>query len=292
MKKLIKKYLFEAGMITGGYPDDGSTGPASDDDRPPGNIVWAPRYVRGKYDNKLTPYNTIWRHDERGNFTWDWFENSTGMDDPDNYSDTLKSMKSLFPDETWKVAWRAIRKKDVPSKEVDTRFKEKGQPYRDADDVLGKHDDDQAGGRDEVAKPPKELETNEMSLLDKIDKFLIDSCGKDHKKKKKKKGLYEQKGSSKVADEILRQINSLDKWALTSWGAKNYLYFWNKSGDGIQFDVRGPKFKGRVLITYDRGSDTYVVDFGNVRKQEWKLKNTIKPVFAQDLVNVLDGQIG
>jgi hypothetical protein len=282
MKELFEKYLSEAGMITGGYPDDGSTGPASDDDRPPGNILVAPRYERSDYFNKLTSYNTIWKHDEKGGWTWDWFENATGQDDPDNYDKTLGNMKKLFPDDTWEAAWSAVRKREVPSKEVDIRFDDKGQPYRKSGDVLGKHDDAQGGESDKEAKVPSELDsddkgvTNEMSVLDRIDKLLIDGC--------KKKKLTE----STVAKTILKQINAIDKWALQSWGAKNYV----SSDKSIQFDVRGSKFRGRVIITYDRGPDTYVVELGQVKNLDWKQKYMMKNIFAQDLVNVLDQQIG
>ena len=279
----INKYLGETTWTGMGdeagnaYPDDGS-GVASDDDRPPGNIVFAPRYERGDYFNKLTPYNTIWRHDEKGGWTWDWFENATGQDDPDNYNKTLQKMEKLFPEDTWRAAWSAVRKREVPSKEVDIRFGDKGQPYRKSDDVLGKV------GSQKSAKVPKELDsddkgvTNEMSMLDRIDKLLIDGC------KKKKKKLTE----STVAKTILKQINAIDKWALQSWGAKNYV----SSDKSIQFDVRGSKFRGRVIITYDRGPDTYVVELGQVKNLDWKQKYIIKSIFAQDLVNVLDQQIG
>ena len=61
IKDYLKKYLFESTWTGMGdeagnsYPDDGS-GIAGDDDRPPGNILMAPRYERGEYFNKLTPY--------------------------------------------------------------------------------------------------------------------------------------------------------------------------------------------------------------------------------------------
>lgn len=287
MEKKINKYLFESTWTGMGdeagnsYPDDGS-GIASDDDRPPGNILMAPRYKRGEYYNKLTPYKSIWKHDEDGGWYWDWFAEASGQDAIGNYSKTLKSMRDLFPDETWEVAWRAM--KPVSDKEGEKRFDLALQPYRKADDVIGHHDADQQGGKDEVADTPKELETNEMSILNKIDNLLIDTCGKDHGKKKKKKSLYE----SKVSQTIYDQIESLDRFAFASWGSKNFV----GSDKALQFDVRGPKFKGRVIVTYDRGKDTYIVEFGNIRKLDWKLKKRIEPVFAQDLVNVLDGQIG
>jgi hypothetical protein len=251
------------------YPDDGS-GIAGDDDRPPGNILMGPRFERRDYFNKLTQYSTIWDYDDKENFKWDYFKELVGQDDYGNYSETLKSMNKLFPEEVWNNAWKKMR--NVPDKTVDLRFKKQLKPERDADTQLGKD-------KEETVDPPEELEVSErMNLLDRIDNLLIDGC------KKKKKKLTE----SKVAKTILKQINAIDRWALDSYGAKNYV----SSNDSIQFDVRGSKFRGRVIITYDRRSDTYIIELGQVRGMDWKQKYTMKSIFAQDLVNVLDQQVG
>ena len=277
----IMKYLSESTWTGMGdepgnsYPDDGS-GIAGDDDRPPGNILLGPRFERKDYFNKLTQYNTIWDYDDKENFKWDYFENLAGQDDFNNYSDTLKSMDKLFPEEVWDNAWGKI--KNVPDKEVIKRFDIGGQPWRSKDDQLGDHPEDQMGGT-KTAEEPKELDVQEsLNLTDRIDKLLIDGC------KKKKKKLTE----SKVAKTILKQINAIDKFALPSWGAKNYV----SSNDSIQFDVRGSKFRGRVVITYDKRSDTYIIELGQVKGMDWKQKYMMKSIFAQDLVNVLDQQVG
>jgi len=107
-----------------------------------------------------------------------------------------------------------------------------------------------------------------MGILNKINNYLTEA---------------------KVGETILKQIKSMDKWALAAWGAKNFIQF----DKGIQFDVRGGKFKGRVIIHYDSGSDLYVIEFGRVtRKLDWKQDKIIKQVFAGDLVNILDQHIG
>lgn len=93
---------------------------------------------------------------------------------------------------------------------------------------------------------------------------------------------------SKVSDIILKQIKALDRFALASWGAKDYV----TTDVGIQFDVKGSKFRGKVIIALDKASDSYTIELGNIRKLQWKSKRTIKSVFAGDLVNVLDQQIG
>jgi len=93
---------------------------------------------------------------------------------------------------------------------------------------------------------------------------------------------------SKVSDIILKQIKALNKWALDSWGSKNFI----STDEGIQFDVKGSKFRGKVIIVLDKGSDTYTIEFGNVRSLKWKSKLTLKRIFVSDLVNVLDQHIG
>lgn len=252
----------EAGVS---YPDDGS-GIASDDDRPPGNIVFGPRAERRDYFNKLTQYNSIWDYDDKENFKWDFFENLVGQDDYGNYSETLKTMDNLFPDDTWWNAWKKM--KNIPDAEVDARFRKQLKPERDADDQLGKD-------KEETADVPKELDVQEsLNLTDRIDKLLIDGSTI----------LTE----SKVAKTILKQINAIDRFALPAWGAKNYV----SSEESIQFDVRGSKFRGRVVITYDKRSDTYIVELGQARGLGWKQEYMIKSVFAQDLVNILDQQVG
>jgi hypothetical protein len=273
----IMKYLSESTWTGMGdepgvsYPDDGS-GIAGDDDRPPGNIILGPRFVRKDYFNKLTQYQTIWDYDGKEDFKWDYFENLSGQDDFNNYSDTLKSMEKLFPEDTWKDTWKKMR--NVPDKEVVRRFDIAGQPWRSKDDQLGDHPEDQMGGT-KTAEVPKELDVQEsLNLTDRIDKLLIDGS----------KILTE----SKVAKTILKQINAIDKFALPSWDAKNYV----SSNDSIQFDVRGSKFRGRVIITYDKRSDTYIIELGQVRGMDWKQKYMVKSIFAQDLVNVLDQQVG
>lgn len=161
-KRALKK-LAEA-IVTRGYPDDG-TGIATDDDRPPGNIVFGQRQKRVPYFNKLTPFNTKWDVDS-GDWKWDEFENSQGMEDFDNYSNTLFSMKKLFPKETWKNIWK--RMKDVPDDVATAQFKKAGQPWR-------KGGEDQIGidksTHLEVDKDAEDAELKE-NVISKIDLFL------------------------------------------------------------------------------------------------------------------------
>jgi len=128
----MKKTLLEAldlmpeATVSRGYPDDG-TGVAGDDDRPPGNIVYGEKYKRAPYFNRLTSFQKNWEVDT-GDWKWDEFEHSQGMEDIDNYSNTIKSMNDLFPEETWNNMWK--RMKNVPDSLTTLRFKQAGQPWR------------------------------------------------------------------------------------------------------------------------------------------------------------------
>lgn len=128
----MKKTLLEAlelmpeATYSRGYPSDG-TGVAGDDDRPPGNIVYGEKYKKVPYFNKLTDFQEKWDVDD-GDWYWDEFENSQGMEDIDNYSNTIKSMNDLFPKETWNNMWK--RMKQVPDRVTTLRFKQAGQPWR------------------------------------------------------------------------------------------------------------------------------------------------------------------
>lgn len=126
--------LLDEATYSRGYPDDG-TGVAGDDDRPPGNIVYGEKYKKAPYFNKLTLYDKIWKVD-LGDWTWDEFELSGGMEDLRNYSNTLQGMKELFPKETWKNVWK--RMKYVSPEDATKGFIDAGQPWR-------KGGEDQAG---------------------------------------------------------------------------------------------------------------------------------------------------
>jgi hypothetical protein len=158
-----------------GYPDDG-TGVAGDDDRPPGNIVYGEKYKRVPYFNRLTDFQERWGVD-LSDWTWDEFENSQGMEDFENYSNTLQGMKDLFPDEVWRRVWAKM--KNVPDDITTARFKKAGQPWR-------------KGGEDQ------------MSDLDS-DSPYVDIDAKDDGAEFKDAKVKNEQTSNKIVE----QINSL-----------------------------------------------------------------------------------
>jgi len=92
-----------------------------------------------------------------------------------------------------------------------------------------------------------------------------------------------------VADTILSQIKAgaTDRSMLGSWGLRNL----TARADGLSFDVNGRKFKGRVVVTLDRGHDLYNVELGRVRSYEWVVVKKVDGIDAENLGRVLDGMI-
>ncbi len=158
-----------------GYPDDGS-GVAGDDDRPPGNIVYGQKYKKVPYFNRLTDFQERWGVD-LGNWAWDEFEHSMGMEDYENYSNTLQSMKDLFPKETWDNIWK--RMKNVPDALTTKRFKDAGQPWRKGgEDQTGDDKEDHVeidmdkGGTFKNSKVTNTT-IKESNLMNRIDDIIL-----------------------------------------------------------------------------------------------------------------------
>ncbi len=91
-----------------------------------------------------------------------------------------------------------------------------------------------------------------------------------------------------IARTILEQIKTLDHMALFAWGFKNGVGL----DDGIQFDVNGLKFKGKVIIKLT-AMDDYTITFGkvNLKTFEFDVKETAKGVYCDQLVVILDHYI-
>ena len=161
--------LLESTLVKN-YPDDGF-GVSQDDDYPPGNIVYGQKYKKVPYYNRLTSLQKNWDVDN-GDWKWDIFKSSRGMDDFDNYSNTLQSMKDLFSKETWNNIWK--RMKNVPDSLTTLRFKQAGQPWRKGgEDQLGV--DKEAHVDIDMSKDGefKDAKVKNEDLLSKIDEFIL-----------------------------------------------------------------------------------------------------------------------
>lgn len=92
-----------------------------------------------------------------------------------------------------------------------------------------------------------------------------------------------------VAQTILSQIKAIDARALWAWGAKDLI----NMGDGLKFKSSGmTRWKGYVYIKYDEGNDLYNIDFFRFRKMELIYDRRLQGVYADELVHVIDSQVG
>lgn len=92
-----------------------------------------------------------------------------------------------------------------------------------------------------------------------------------------------------TATIIRDQIRALDRFAFGAWGTKDMV----NMGDGLKFKTSGmTRWKGHVYVKYDEGRDLYNVDFFRVRNAEVKYDKRVEGVFAEDLVTVIDAQVG
>jgi hypothetical protein len=114
---------------------------------------------------------------------------------------------------------------------------------------------------------------------------------------KKELNYLANTASGEVGKEIYRQIKYFDKWALASWGAKNFVTFdagkdLNMAHEGgLKFKVKGSKFKGWVMI-YLTPMDLYTIVLGRVRGVDWKVVKTIDNIYFDQLVEILNENIG
>jgi hypothetical protein len=88
-----------------------------------------------------------------------------------------------------------------------------------------------------------------------------------------------------IAQIIIHQINSLDKWALSAYGSTNF-YSVQESSEfqgGLTFKVNGLHHKGQVSILL-KWSDVYVIKF----IKNGKSIREVEEVYCDMLVEVLD----
>lgn len=103
--------------------------------------------------------------------------------------------------------------------------------------------------------------------------------------------------SGEVGVTILNQIKALDKIALMSWGAKEFVtisdpvFTEKEHGEGIKFKVNGGKFKGYVAILLN-AQDLYNIFAYTIRGVDVRLKKTIRNVGVESLISELDNLIG
>ena len=92
-----------------------------------------------------------------------------------------------------------------------------------------------------------------------------------------------------VGQIILQQIRALDRRAMMAWGAKDIVL----TNNGVMFKTSGlVRWKGKVIIEYDAGADLYNVTFGRLRKLDFIVDKKLNGVYAEDMVEIIDAQVG
>ncbi len=91
-----------------------------------------------------------------------------------------------------------------------------------------------------------------------------------------------------IASTIYGQIHALDGMAWYAWGSKNPVAL----EDGLQFDVNGLVFKGKVIIKLN-AMDLYDITFGRMDRKtfEFNVKHNAEGVYCDQLVEILDHYI-
>jgi len=63
--------------------------------------------------------------------------------------------------------------------------------------------------------------------------------------------------------------------------------------NGLQFKSTGMcRWKGWVDVKYNEGTDLYDIDFFRIRAGKLIMDRTATDVYAEDLVSVIDAQVG
>lgn len=92
-----------------------------------------------------------------------------------------------------------------------------------------------------------------------------------------------------TATIIRDQIRAVDRFAFGAWGTKDIV----NMGNGLKFKTSGMvRWKGYVYVKYDAANDLYDVDFFRIRNAEVKYDRQVAGVFAEDLVRIIDEQVG
>lgn len=99
-----------------------------------------------------------------------------------------------------------------------------------------------------------------------------------------------------IADIIMEQLMT-DRMEVCAWGSKNFFYLERniegKSYPALIFTIRTPKIKkgGRVIISYNEGVDTYIVEAVKMIKEKEILIGKKDDVYCDELHSVINSLI-
>lgn len=99
-----------------------------------------------------------------------------------------------------------------------------------------------------------------------------------------------------VATIILQQLKA-NPIELIAWGAKNFCFLERTIGDksypALRFSIRTPLVRagGRVIISYDEGCDSYIVEAIRVRAGKETLLGKVEDVHCFELHDIINSLI-
>lgn len=91
------------------------------------------------------------------------------------------------------------------------------------------------------------------------------------------------------ANRVIKQINTINRHALASWGFRKASY----SDESFGFYVNGSKTRpgARIEIRIN-GNDLYDIDLFRVENTMVVYDEQLKNIYAEQLVDVIDGLVG
>ena len=99
--------------------------------------------------------------------------------------------------------------------------------------------------------------------------------------------------TSKSLDIVKTISEQLGAKTFFMLGAKNKGYGTdNKGNTYISFKIRGSKNVSHIKITYNEAMDLYDMEFGKVRKYEYKIINTVNSVYNDMLNQIIESNTG
>jgi hypothetical protein len=91
-----------------------------------------------------------------------------------------------------------------------------------------------------------------------------------------------------VANIIANQIRAIDRSAFMAWGVRKLI----NTGRGLSFKSTGMcRWKGHVTVTLNY-RDLYDIKFETIRAGKIKLVKEVTDIFCDELVSVIDDQVG
>lgn len=82
---------------------------------------------------------------------------------------------------------------------------------------------------------------------------------------------------------FLMRVLMAQRMKVWSWGIHNVSGYEN----GLEFNVQGFKFNGKVIINYNQGLDLWDIDFA----KNGKCVKSIEGIYSEDLVDVIDREV-